>query len=80
MTLIKNRGSFSYNALQLVPDCTFESDHHLAWTFERRAGFDIKFFGDSMKWTVSWVVDGIDVSLDIHTENVLAVAVGPKDI
>lgn len=80
MKFTRNIGSFSYNALLLTPDCVLQDheDHQLAWTFERRDGFDIVLNGDTRKWTVSWVVDGINISLDVHPGNVMGVAIGPK--
>lgn len=75
---IKATGNLVYTALQLIPECACESDHSLSWTFERRDGFDIRWWADSRKWSVSWLVDGVDVSMDIHALNVLAVTIGPR--
>lgn len=76
----RNQSSFTYTALQLVPDCTNEIDHSLCWTFERSEGFAIDCVaqGDEYRWHVTFEVDGINILLDIHASNVIAVSVGPR--
>lgn len=82
MTGARNQSSFIYTALQLLPAlCDPNADHKKAWTFERTEGFAIncvKRHDGEYRWHVSWVVDGIDMMLDIHPANVLAVSVGPR--
>lgn len=74
--LATNEGSFVYTSLQLWP-----SDDFPICTFERSEGYDIqlvKRVDGAYRWHVSWTVDGIDVLLDIHQDNVIAVTVGPR--